>query len=89
MTPIQTGEQIFLAQMMISGNLQDYPVRFSDPRHREIYNHLAHLQTVSFHPGVPELIQYLTEHHRIEAVGGITYIRNLFRGADPKGVYHG
>jgi hypothetical protein len=52
MTPIQTGEQIFLAQMMISGNPMDYPLKFSDPRHREIYNHLAHLQTVSFHPGV-------------------------------------
>jgi hypothetical protein len=80
MSPVQAGESVFLAQMMVSGEPQPYPFKFTDPRHRIIYDILSHLQHITYCPGPRELVQYLDEFGYIKKVGGLGYIRALFRG---------
>jgi replicative DNA helicase len=83
--PIIQAEQIFLAQMMVSGKPRQYPCEFMDPRHRMIYWELGHLQTILHRPGINNLIQHLTEYGKLDAAGGRGYLRELFRNACPPG----
>jgi replicative DNA helicase len=80
MIPIQTGEAVFLARMMMSGEPRPYPFKFTDPKHQTIYEMLSHLQRMTYHPGPAALVQYLDEFGRIDKAGGRGYIRALFRG---------
>jgi hypothetical protein len=81
--PIIQGEQIFLSQMMVNGEPVSYPYEFTDHRHKVICRELGHLQTVSFRPGVNELVRHLTECRNIIHEGGSRYVREIFRGAIP------
>jgi replicative DNA helicase len=81
MSPIQTGEAVFLAGMMVSGEPRPYPFKFTDPKHRIIYEMLSHLQRMTYRPGPGELIQYLTEFNYLKKAGGPSYIHAVFRGA--------
>jgi replicative DNA helicase len=81
MTLVQTGEAVFLAQMMAQGEPQPYPFKFTDPKHQTIYEMLSHLQRMTYHPGPAEIIQYLNEFGHLDMAGGPGYINAVFRGA--------
>jgi hypothetical protein len=87
MTPLAAHEKTVLYQKMFYGENFRYRYPFHDSRHKAIFEYLEYLQKQAFMPGTELFVLYLKEYGALDRAGGEVYVRSIFQGLEPEGLY--